>query len=134
MDDTLTDPEPIAGNQDDLASNEPQDFETVDTIRKSFLMRLVTASLKAEATKAGMIDLDGLKLVELGSIELDQHDNIIGGKKLMADLRRNKPWLFGATSSSSTATAPASQPMRQKTALQMTEPEYIAAREAITRY
>ncbi len=134
MDETPTGAEAVYENQDELSINEPNDSNSLDTIRKAFLTRLVVASLKVEASKAGMVDLDGLKLVDLGSVELDQHDNVVGGKKLMADLRRNKPWLFGGASSSSTAIAPASQPMRQKTALQMTEPEYIAAREAITRY
>jgi len=134
MDDTPAGSEPITECQDMPGQSERQDSEASETIRKALLTRLVVASLKAEALKAGMIDLDGLKLVELSGVELDQNDNVVGGKRIMADLRRNKPWLFGGVSSSSTAVAPASQPVRQKTALEMSEPEYLAAREAITKY
>ena len=81
-----------------------------------------------------MIDLDGLKLIDLSAVRLDNDDRIVGGRKLMDDLRRNKPWLFGATSSSSAAIAPASQPVRQKTAMEMTDEEYAAARAAVTKH
>ena len=81
-----------------------------------------------------MIDLDGLKLIDLSAVRLGNDDKVIGGRKLMDDLRRNKPWLFGAASSSSAAVAPASQPVRQKTALEMTDEEYTAARAAVTKY
>ena len=81
-----------------------------------------------------MIDLDGLKLIDLSEVRLDENDKVVGGRKIMADLRRNKPWLFGVASTSSAATAPASQPVRQKTAMDMTEAEYTAARTAVTKY
>lgn len=81
-----------------------------------------------------MVDLDGLKLVDLSSVTLDANDKIVDGRKIMDGLRREKPWLFGATSSSSVAVAPASQPVRQKTALEMSDEEYAAARAALTRH
>jgi hypothetical protein len=52
----------------------------------------------------------------------------------MEGLRRDKPWLFGTSSSSSAAIAPTSQPVRQKTALEMTDEEYVAARTALTKH
>jgi hypothetical protein len=73
-------------------------------------------------------------LVDISEIRLDENDKVVGGHKIMADLRRNKPWLFGAASTSSAAIAPASQPARQKTAMDMTEAEYTAARTAVTKY
>ena len=72
-------------------------------------------------------------MIDTTSVRLDDDDAVIGGRKLMDELRRSKPWLFGVASSSSAAAVPASQPVRQKTALEMTDDEYIAARIAVTK-
>jgi hypothetical protein len=130
MDEILNDEQPLA------KQDQPQAHTIEDEVTKlhgQYQARLVAASLRAEAVKAGMIDLDGLKLIDTSSIVLDFDDTIVGGRKLMEDLRRDKPWLFGTTSSSSIAAVPASQPVRQKTALEMTDEEYAAARAALTR-
>ena len=108
--------------------------EEIAMLRIDFQSRLITANLRTEAVRAGMIDLDGLKLIDLSEVRLDENDKVVGGRKIMADLRRTKPWLFGVVSTSSAATAPASQPVRQKTAMDMTEAEYTAARTAVTKY
>ena len=81
-----------------------------------------------------MVDLDGLKLIDLSGIRLDDDDKVVGGRQIMADLAAQQAWLFGATSSSSAALSPASQPVRQKTAMDMTDEEYAAARDAVTKY
>ena len=107
---------------------------TGDAVRNDFMSRLLVANLRTEAVRAGMIDLDGLKLIDLSALRLDEDDTVVGGHALMAELRRNKPWLFGALSSSSASSVPASQPVRQKTALEMSDEEYAAARKTITRY
>jgi hypothetical protein len=125
---------------DDQLDNEQQTTleqpanEEIDKLRAEFQTRLVTANLRTEAFRAGMIDLDGLKLVDLSAVTLDANDRLVGGRKLMDDLRRDKPWLFGTSSSSSAAVAPASQPVRQKTALEMTDEEYAAARAVLTKH
>jgi hypothetical protein len=81
-----------------------------------------------------MIDLDGLKLIDHSAIRLDDDDKIVGGRRLMENLRRSKPWLFVTASSSSAAMAPVSQPVRPKMALEMSDEEYAAARNAVTKY
>jgi hypothetical protein len=132
MDDDLSETQP-----DSVDKSEPDERpsnEEIAKLRIDFQSRLITANLRTEAVRAGMIDLDGLKLVDLTGLHLDPNDKVIGGRAIMADLRRNKPWLFGAASTSSAAAAPASQPVRQKTAMDMTDDEYVAARTAVTRY
>jgi hypothetical protein len=109
------------------------DNNEVDKLRAEFESRLVKANLRAEAIRAGMIDLDGLKLIDTSGVKLGNDDTIVDGQNLMTQLRRNKPWLFGSPSSSSTSQAPNSQPVRQKTAMEMSDEEYAAARSAITR-
>ena len=79
------------------------------------------------------MDLDGLKLIDLADVQLGPDDKVVGGRKIIDELRRNRPWLFGTSSSSSVAEAPASKPIRQKSAIEMTEAEYLAARAALTR-
>jgi hypothetical protein len=130
MDDDLPEvqPTPDQGDEPD------QESEEIVKLRSEYQSRLVVANLRTEAVRAGMVDLDGLRLIDISSIRLSNDDKIIGGRKLMDDLRRTKPWLFGVTSSSSVAVAPASQPVRQKTALEMTDEEYAAARTAVTKY
>jgi hypothetical protein len=95
--------------------------------------RLVRAELKVEAIRAGMIDLDGLKLLDLNDVQLNTHSELENASLLMAQFRRAKPWLFGGASSSSPANAPPAQPPRQKLATEMTDEEYRAARAAFLK-
>jgi hypothetical protein len=95
--------------------------------------RLVRAELKVEAMRAGMVDLDGLKLLDDGEVQLNPDGEITNGPQLMSQMRRAKPWLFGGTSSSSASNAPPAQPPRQKLATEMTDEEYRAARAAFLK-
>ena len=96
--------------------------------------RIVRAELKVEAVRAGIVDLDGLKLLDLKKVELTSEGELANAAELMAQLRRAKPWLFGGTSSSSPASPPPAQPPRQKLATEMTDEEYRAARAAILKH
>lgn len=134
MSDDLAEVQPSPDQDNDLDGQPETASEEITKLRDEFQARLVMASLRTEAVRAGMIDLDGLKMVDVSSVRLGTDDRVIGGRKLMDDLRRTKPWLFGTPSSSSAAVAPASQPVRTKTALEMTDDEYAAARAAVTKY
>jgi hypothetical protein len=101
--------------------------------REEARSRLVRAELKVEAVRAGMVDLDGLKLLDLGDAQLNADGEIANASHLMTQLRRAKPWLFGGTSSSSPANAPPAQPPRQKLATEMTDAEYRTARAAFLK-
>lgn len=96
-------------------------------------VRLIRAELKTEAIRAGMIDLDGLKLIDFSQIKLNIDDVVEGAPALMAHFRKAKPWLFGSTSLSSTAMPPPTQTLRQKMATEMTDSEYRLARDAIVK-
>ena len=69
--------------------------EEAHAIRQSANMRVMDAELRAEAVRAGMIDLDGLKLLDLNKIELTDDGHVAGGTEVMVQLRIAKPWLFG---------------------------------------
>ncbi len=90
--------------------------------------RLVHAELKSEALRAGMIDLDGLKLVDIAQVELDPTGEVKGAATLMRDMRRNKPWLFGGDNSSAPATPPLAHASKARNATEMTDAEWRAAR------
>jgi hypothetical protein len=95
--------------------------------------RLVRAELKAEAIRAGMVDLDGLKLLDLTNVKLSKTGDLEEAGTIMSRLRHAKPWLFGAASSSSPATPPPAQPPRKKSAIEMTDAEYRAARADLVK-
>ena len=90
--------------------------------------RVIRAELKAEAIRAGMVDLDGLKLLDLAAVKLSPTGEVDGAGALMARMKRDKPWLFGGVSSSSSSTPPPAQAPRKKLAKDMTDAEYRTAR------
>jgi hypothetical protein len=95
--------------------------------------QLIRAELKAEAIRAGIIDLDGLKFIDPSEVKLSVDGEVEDAPALMTRLKRAKPWLFSAASLSSIATPPPAQAPRQKLATEMTETEYRTAREIILR-
>ncbi len=95
--------------------------------------RLVQAELKTAAVRAGMVDLDGLKLVDRSQVALNEAGELEGGTALMERLRHDKPWLFAQASSSSRAAVPPSEPVRRKLATEMTLEEWRAARSEMLR-
>lgn len=94
---------------------------------------LIKAALKSAALQAGMVDLDGIKLVDAEQIELNVDGEPVGVVPLMQRLQREKPWLFGRPSTSSGATPPAVQPPTQKRATEMNHDEWRLARAEMLR-
>ena len=95
--------------------------------------RLIRVELKAQAMRARMVDLDGLKLVDASVLTLDDAGDVQGAAALMQSLRRNKPWLFSGASASSAATPPPPEPPRPRLATDMTTKEWLAARADLLR-
>ena len=92
--------------------------------------RVIRAELKAAALKAGMVDLDGLKLADLSTVKLGADGEVEGADALMDAMKKAKPYLFGAVSTSSTGKPPPATPPATKHAKEMTEAEYQAAEAA----
>ena len=94
--------------------------------------RILQSELRASAVKAGMVDLDGLKLAELSKVKLKDDGTVDGADALFEEMKKAKPYLFGKTgNSSSTNPPPGSNPPGAKKATEMTDAEYAAARTAI---
>lgn len=94
--------------------------------------RIVMAELKAEALRAGIVDLDGLRLADLSSVKLSDTGDLEGGAELIASLKEAKPYLFlpqtGAQTgtTSQTAKPPAARDAKPKDARDMSVEEYAA--------
>lgn len=96
--------------------------------------RVTRAELKVEAVRAGIIDLDCLRLLDMHDVKASPEGELTNGAELIAQLKRNKPWLFNMPSSSSGANAPPAQPPKQKLATEMTDDEYRVARAALLKH
>jgi len=94
---------------------------------------LIRSEMKAEALRAGIVDLDGLKLIDASEVKLDADGQVEGVAVLITQLRKAKPWLFATGSASSTAIPPPAQAPGRKLATEMTDAEYRIARQAVVK-
>ena len=133
MSDDAPDSGPAPDPLDELRERATLLEQQLADMRQRAEAQLIRSELKAEAIRAGMVDLDGLKLVDFNQVQLGVDGEVENGSALMARLKRTKPWLFLACSLSSTATPPPPQTPRQKLATEMSDAEYRAAREALLR-
>jgi hypothetical protein len=107
--------------------------DQVRSLSEQARKNLILAELKTEAVRAGMVDFDGLKLLDASTLTVTEQGEVFGTAALMDRFRRQKPWLFGSSSSTTTAVPPPQHPPRAKQATDMTPEEYRAARAAILR-
>ncbi len=90
-------------------------------------LRIIRAELKAEAIKAGMIDMDGLKLIDTTAVTIDEDGEVKIPDGFFKAAKEAKPWLFGAVSStSSTQEPPQKQQPGPKPASEWTPAERTA--------
>ena len=96
-----------------------------ETHRKAADDRILRAELKASAIKAGMIDLDGLKLADFSQVKLNETGDVEGADALISSLKEAKPYLFGAvrTGTSDPSSPPPRNPAEPKKAKDMTPAE-----------
>ncbi len=96
--------------------------------------RFLMAELRTVAARAGMIDLDGLKLADLSAISLNGQGQVEGAEALMASMKQAKPYLFRATASLSTSSTQAPPPREKpqvKTAAEMSGAEWQAKKKEL---
>lgn len=108
-----------------VAAAEAALTERVSAAEKAANDRILRAELKAAALKAGMADLDFLKLADLTKVTLDESGEVQGAEGLMASLKESKPHWFGVPSQGTSSTAPAPKPdaAAPKTAKEMSAAE-----------
>ena len=64
---------PSATPLDELRARADLLEQSLSDFQQQSDMRLVHAEMKAEAIRAGMIDLDGLKLLDLSAVRLNEN-------------------------------------------------------------
>ena len=99
-----------------------------ENFKKSADRRLVLSETRFEALRAGMVDLDSLKSLDLSDLTPSEDGTVPGVTNRIAALKKEQPWLFARHSSSSTATPPTSGSLRPKHATEMDPDEYRIAR------
>lgn len=90
--------------------------------------RIMRADLRVAARDAGMVDLDGLKLLDTAALKLADDGSVTNAGEAIAELKKSKPWAFGAASTSSTAAPPPADPGKPKLYRDMSEAEQAAWR------
>jgi hypothetical protein len=95
--------------------------------------RLVQAQLKTEAIRAGIIDLDILKLLDVTDLKLNSDGTVPEAAAALTRLKRDKPWGFSKPSTSNPAVPPTAEPPNARTAMEMTHKEWRHAREQLIR-
>jgi hypothetical protein len=86
---------------DKLTAAEAAAEAKVQAAQAAATERLIVAELKAAALKAGMIDMDGLKLADLSTVKINDKGELDGADALLKDLKEAKPYLFKVTTSTS---------------------------------
>ena len=121
---------------EELAKKAVDDANTkVSDAKKIADERIIRAELKASAIKAGMVDLDGLKLADLSVVKLNDAGEVEGADALMESLKKSKSYLFGSTTHTTIPGSSSPKPAdnKFKPASEMTTEEYRKQREAIRR-
>ena len=95
--------------------------------------RVIRAELRTAAIKAGMVDLDGLKLADLSTVKLNDAGEVEGAEALMEALKAAKPYLFGPAKPGNTNPnpPPTPKPVTSKKATEMNDEEWLHAQRRI---
>lgn len=80
------------------AANRQRD-EAVATLRTDLTGRIIRSELKAHALKAGIVDLDALRLADTSALTLSDTGDVVGAEGLIETLRQQKPYLFSESQS-----------------------------------
>ena len=115
----------LKGAEEKIKAAEEKAAAERDAHRKAADDRILRAEMKAAAIKAGMIDLDGLKLADFTRVKLGENGEVEGADALIAALKEAKPYLFDAVRSgtSDPAAPPPRNPSEPKKAKDMTKAE-----------
>lgn len=95
--------------------------------------RLLQSELKSHAMRAGMIDLDALKLIDTSDLALADNGDLEGAERIMHNLKRAKPYLFAAANTSTPAATPPSATPVARRATDMSHAEWQSARAELLK-
>lgn len=118
----------------DALRNRAQTLENeLADVRAKSDQRAIRGELRVEAVRAGIVDLDGLQLLDTAGLAVSEDGTVTGAPGAIQAFRKEKPWLFGLVSSSSPTSPPLSHPPRSRSAMEMSDAEYAAVRAAMLK-
>lgn len=82
--------------REQLRSAQAEHDAALTTIRAQSRDRVLRAELRSEAIRAGIVDLDGLKLADTSGITFSDDGVIAGADAVITGLKAAKPYLFAA--------------------------------------
>ena len=80
--------------RDQLRSAQAEHDAALTTLRAQSRERLLRAELRSEAIRAGIVDLDGLRLADTSAITFGDDGAIEGTNDVISSLKASKPYLF----------------------------------------
>ena len=83
--------------REQLRSAQAEHDAALTTIRAQSRDRLLRAELRSEAIRAGIVDLDGLKLADTSAITFSDDGAIDGAEAVINGLKASKPYLFAGS-------------------------------------
>jgi hypothetical protein len=114
---------------DEAKAWETRTNEAVEVERKARRDDKIDADLRVAAVQAGIVDIDGLKLVDRTALKINDKGQVEGVAELIEATKKAKPYLFHATGPTGTSNpkdAPGAGPNGTKLAKDMTEAERAA--------
>lgn len=103
--------------------------EALAKARTEVEARVIQAEVRALAARAGMVDPDGVKLMDLGGVRVNAAGDVEGAEAAIEAARTARPWLFGNARTANPEPPPRPRDTREtRDARQMTTKEYAAAR------
>lgn len=125
-----------ADGADEVAALRARNAELEDALsatQQASDARLIAAELRAEAVRAGIVDIDGLRLMDRPEVSVSSEGQVLGADRAVARLRRDKPYLFRDASSSAAAAAPDTTRPVERLATEMSLEEWRRARAELLR-
>jgi len=105
--------------------SQPRDKTLLEIMNK----RLIRSELKAAVLKAGIVDMDAVKMFDISSLEVNEDGDVVGIDDLIDEMREAKDYLFNKeakdTTSNKKTPGDATSP-KSKSALDMSDDEFIA--------
>jgi len=116
------------GSGKDAEKAEKKAAKDVDILRE-VNKRYIRAELKAEALKAGLKDVDALKMFDTSGIEIDDNGDVVGVAELIEEMKTTKSWAFETTANDTTSDkkTPGKSSPSSRSALDMTDEEFEAS-------
>jgi hypothetical protein len=119
--------EAAAARQEAEAAKAAAETRATET-EKAANARIIRAEVRAAAIAAGMVDPDGIAMLDLSKVKLDDKGAVVIPDGYFEAVKAAKPYLFGVGGTSVPGNPPPANPPAAKRATEMTDAEYSAAK------